>query len=86
MTGIIKKFDATVPKTLFNAAAMSSLPANVNRFIPDNIVVPFTGTLDKPKFDPVQALLASVTGGKGKPEDILKNLPDLLNGGKKDKK
>lgn len=86
MTGIIKTFSATVPKSLFNGAAMSNLPPSVNKFIPENILVPFTGTLDKPKFDPVQSLIASATGGKGKPEDILKNLPDLLNGGKKDKR
>jgi len=85
-TGMIKTFNATVPKSLINSAALSNLPANVTRLIPENIVVPFTGSIDKPKFDLAQAVLASVTGGKGKPEDILKNLPDLLNGGKKEKK
>jgi hypothetical protein len=86
MTGAIKKFEATVPKSLFNATAMSNLPPNISRFIPENIVVPFTGTLDDPKFDPLQSLIASATGGKTKPEDVLKDLSNLLNGGKKDKK
>jgi hypothetical protein len=61
------------------------------KFIPDVVNVPMSGSFDAPKIDLVGAVTKSLIPGfgSGKPEDLIKSLPDLINqargGGKKDK-
>ncbi len=94
-TGQIKDFDSTVPKELINGGAIKSVFAlldarKVLEGMPDVIHVPFSGSLDSPKFDLGQAVLKSFTGG-GKSGGLIPGLPGIpgipgLGNDNKDKK
>jgi hypothetical protein len=83
----ILDFNTAIPKQL-----LADLPflRNNEKLIPNVVNVPMSGSFDAPKIDLVAAVTKSLVPGigSGKPEDLIKNLPDLINAarGKKDKK
>jgi hypothetical protein len=84
----ILNFNTAIPKQL-----LADLPLlrNNEKFIPAVVNVPMSGSFDAPKIDLAGAVTKSLLPGfgSGKPEDLIKSLPDLINqakgGGKKDK-
>jgi hypothetical protein len=79
----ILNFNTAIPKQL-----LGNIPgvAQYERYMPAVLNVPISGSFDAPKVDLLGAVTKSlIPGGTGKPEDLLKGLPDLLDGGKKDK-
>jgi hypothetical protein len=80
----ILSFNTSIPKAL-----LADLPIlrNNEKLIPKVVNVPISGSFDAPKVDLVAAVTSSLLPGLGtqNPEDLLKSLPDLLNGGKKKK-
>jgi hypothetical protein len=83
----ILDFNTAIPKQL-----LADLPVlrNNEKLLPNVVNVPMSGSFDAPKIDLVAAVTKSLVPGigSGKPEDLIKNLPDLINAatGKKDKK
>jgi hypothetical protein len=80
----ILNFNTAIPKELL--ADLPLLRKN-EKLIPKIVNVPISGSFDAPKVDLVAAVTSSLLPGIGgqNPEDLIKNLPDLLNGGKKKK-
>jgi hypothetical protein len=80
----ILNFNTAIPKELL--ADLPLLRKN-EKLIPKVVNVPISGSFDAPKVDLVAAVTSSLVPGLGtqNPEDLIKNLPDLLNGGKKKK-
>jgi hypothetical protein len=81
----ILHFNTAIPKQL-----LADLPLlrNNEKYIPNIVNVPISGSFDAPKVDLVGAVTKSLLPGvgSGKPEDLIKNLPDLINGLKGGKK
>ena len=78
----IINFNTAIPKEL-----LADLPVlrNNEKLLPPVVNVPMSGSFDAPKIDLVAAVTKSLVPGlgSGKPEDILKKLPDILNKAKK---
>jgi hypothetical protein len=80
----ILNFNTAIPKELL--ADLPFLRKN-EKLIPKIVNVPISGSFDAPKVDLVAAVTSSLLPGigNGNAEDLIKSLPDLLNGGKKKK-
>jgi hypothetical protein len=80
----ILNFNTGIAKELLNDVA---LLRNNQKLLPAVLNVPISGPFDKPKVDLVAAVTSSIIpgAGSGKPEDLIKGLPDLLGGNKKDR-
>jgi uncharacterized protein involved in outer membrane biogenesis len=78
----ILNMNLAYPRSLLPKAILEALGDKGVGFLPENIMVPFTGTLESPQFNLMEAVQRSVLSGGGNPVD---RIQDILIGGDKSK-